>query len=135
MAKIMTLRKMPDLAKQVAEYAPQPDPMQQQLQQLEMEKLQAEIELLKAQAQEAGAKGMLNESKVSVEGARANNLQNEADKKSLDYVQDEAGIKHNRAIDLEKAKGNVAMNTANLNNVQKAETELMKLQAAPTKSE
>ena len=135
LAKIMTLRKMPDLAKQVAEYAPKPDPMQQQLQQLEMEKLQAEIELLRAQAQEAGTKGMLNESKISVEGARANNLQNEADKKSLDYVQDEAGIKHNREIDLERAKGNIAMNTANLNNVQKAETELMKLQAAPTKSE
>ena len=93
------------------------------------------MELLRAQAQEAGTKGMLNESKVSVEGARANNLQNEADKKSLDYVQDEAGIKHNREVDLERAKGNIAMNTANLNNVQKAETELMKLQAAPTKSE
>lgn len=40
-----------DLSKELEAYQPQPDPMQQQVQQLEVQKLMAEIELLKAQAE------------------------------------------------------------------------------------
>ena len=110
LAEIFRLRKMPDFAKQIENYQPEPDPMQQQLQQLEMQKLQAEIALLQAQAQEAGTKGMLNESKVPVEQARANNLQSDADRKSLDYVEQQSGISHQRQLDMQTSKANDAFN-------------------------
>lgn len=115
LAEIFRLRKMPDFAKQIENYQPQPDPMQQQLQQLEMQKLQAEIALLQAQAQEAGTKGMLNQSKVPVEQARANNIQSDADKKSLDFLEQQDGTQHQRQVDLEQMKQAHDLNLAEAN--------------------
>lgn len=102
-AEIFRLRKMPEFAKQIETYVPQPDPMQQQLQQLEMQKLQAEIDLLRAQAQEAQTKGILNNAKVPVEQARANNLQGDADQKTLNYVEQQDGTQHQRQLELQNA--------------------------------
>lgn len=99
LAEIARLRKMPDLAHRIETYAPQPDPMQQQVQQLEMQKLQAEIALIQAQAQEAAAKSQVQGAKVGVEQARAENLQGEADLKSQDFVQNQTGEKHLRELD------------------------------------
>lgn len=105
LSEIAKLRNMPDLARTIEEYQPQPDPMQEEIQQLTIEKLKAEIELLKAEAQERGTKGMVNESKVPVEAARAAKLQNEADNKSLDFVQNEDGTKHQRELEREQQRG------------------------------
>ncbi|HFG6964407.1 TPA: chromosome partitioning protein ParB [Acinetobacter baumannii] len=104
LAEIFRLRKMPEFAKQIENYQPQPDPMQQQLQMLEMEKLKAEIELLRAQTQEALSEGSLKQAKIPVESARANSLQGDADKKSLDFVEQQDGTQHQRQMDLQAAK-------------------------------
>lgn len=108
-AEIFKLRKMPEFAKRIETFVPEPDPMQQQLQQLEMQKLQAEIELLRAQAQEAMTKGTLNESKVPVEQARANNLQSDADNKTLNFVEQQDGVQHQRDLELHNAKAMAAL--------------------------
>ncbi|HCW3892805.1 TPA: chromosome partitioning protein ParB [Acinetobacter baumannii] len=109
LAEIFRLRKMPEFAKQIENYQPQPDPMQQQLQMLEMQKLQAEIELLRAQAQEALSDGSLKQAKIPVESARANNLQGDADKKSLDFVEQQDGTQHQRQLDLQAAKNSATL--------------------------
>ena len=79
--------------------------MQQQLQQLEMQKLEAEIQLLQAQAAEAGAKSQVQGAKVAVEEARADNLASEASKKALDFSETMDGTKHMRELEKEVQKG------------------------------
>jgi hypothetical protein len=93
LSDIMRLRKMPDLAKRVEEYEPEPDPIQQKLQELEIAKLESEIALNQAKAQQLGADAMQK-------GAKAENIQADTDQKSLDFVEQESGVKQER--DLEK---------------------------------
>lgn len=104
LSEIARLRNMPDLAKQIEDYKPEPDPMQEQLQQLEMQKLQAEIQLLQAQAAEAGAKSQVQSAKVAVEQARAEDMSSNAAKKSLDFMAEQDGTKHQRELEKERVK-------------------------------
>ncbi|WP_038345662.1 hypothetical protein [Acinetobacter sp. A47] len=104
LADIARLHKLPDVAFKIETYQPQPDPFQQQMQALEMQKAQAEIALLEAQAMEAHAKAGLAGAKVPVEAARANNIQSDADKKDLEYVNNQTGVTHSREIDKEVVK-------------------------------
>jgi hypothetical protein len=98
---IARLRKMPDLAQKIKEYEPQPDPMAQQMQQLELAKMQAEVELLKADAMERQAKAQLDMAKIQTEQIKAGDIQSTADQKNLDFVEQESGTKQER--DLQKA--------------------------------
>lgn len=105
MAEIARLRKMPDLQHRILAYQPQPDPMQQLMAQKQLELLQAQINLTNAQAQEAGTKGNLNQTKVGVEQARGNQIQSVADKNNLDFIQSQNGIKHQQQLELLRQKG------------------------------
>lgn len=100
LSEIATLRKMPELAHKIINYKPQPDPMQQQLQELEMQKLQAEIALLQAEAQESMAKSQVQQAKVGTEQAKAESLQGDVTNKALDFLERDSGVKHQH--DLEK---------------------------------
>ena len=104
LSEIARLRKMPELAQKIIDFNPEPDEMQQQLQQLQMQKLEAEIQLIQAQAQEASAGGALKGAKIEVESSRSAMLQNKADRDTLNYVEQEGGITHNRKVELEKIK-------------------------------
>lgn len=99
LSEIARLRKMPDLAYKIQTFAPKPDPMAQQIQQLEIEKLQAEIALIHSQAQEAGAKAQVQGAKVGVEQARAESLQGDADLKAQSFVDTQTGASHQRELD------------------------------------
>lgn len=55
LAEIADLKRMPHLALQIRSYRPEPDPMQQQIQMLQIEKLKAEIAYENARAQKAMA--------------------------------------------------------------------------------
>jgi len=52
LGKIARLSRMPDLEKELLEFKPEPDPMEQQVKQLEIKKLQAEIAAIKADTRE-----------------------------------------------------------------------------------
>ena len=104
LSEIARLRKMPELAQKIIDFNPEPDEMQQQLQQLQMQKLEAEIQLLQAQAHEASAGGALKGAKIEVESSRSAMLQNKADRDTLNYVEQEGGITHNRKVELETIK-------------------------------
>ena len=99
LAKIARLYKIPDLAYAVENFNPQPDPMQQAMQEAELQRAQAEAKLLMAQAMEAEAKAQLNAAKIDVEGARAANMQSTTDKNNLDFYKDAEGIKHEEALE------------------------------------
>ena len=108
LADIMRLRKMPDLAKRIDEFKPEPDPMQQKIQQLEIAKLEAEVAEIQARAGEHGSDVTLNEAKANTEYAKAENLSGDTDHKSLDFVEQESGVKQERDLQKqgEQAKGN-----------------------------
>lgn len=93
LSDMMRLRKMPDLAKRIEEFEPEPDPMQQRLQELEIAKLESEIALNQAKAQQLGANAVERE-------AKAENIQADTDNKLLNFVEQESGVK--QARDLER---------------------------------
>lgn len=109
LSEIATLRKMPALAKQIREFQPAPDPVQQQIQQLEVMKLQAEIAKLQSEATENNAEAQLDQAKAVTEQAKANDLTSSADLKNLDFIEQESGTTQER--DLQKAGRQAASNT------------------------
>lgn len=98
LSDIARLRKMPDLAQRILAFQPQPDPAQQQLQQLQMLKLQAEIRTEEARAASFGAQANLNTVKQGTEVAKAGHLQAAADKTNLDFIEQESGVTQERAM-------------------------------------
>jgi len=84
LGKIADLKRMPDLAEQLRSYQPQPDPMQVAMAEAELKKINGEIELDQARAEEARARaaklleeaddlmsGMKHERDVEKMGAQA----------------------------------------------------------------
>ena len=100
LADICRLRKMPDLAKKLENYQPQPDPLAEKVKELEIAKLQAEVDALRSRAMESQANAVLHEAKVGTEQAKAANLGSDTDMKNLDFVEQESGVKQER--DLQK---------------------------------
>ena len=100
LADICRLRKMPDLAKKLETYQPEPDPVAQKVQELELAKLEAEIELLRSRAAETQTGAILNQAKVGTEQARASNISSDTDQKNLDFIEQESGVTQSR--DLQK---------------------------------
>lgn len=100
MADIYRLRKMPDLAKKIENYQPQPDPMMQKKMELEIQLLEAQLQNEMAKAQELQTQAQLNMAKVQTEELKAGNLQADTDQKNLDFVEQESGVKQER--DLQK---------------------------------
>ena len=93
LSEIATLRKMPDLARRIIDYKPEPDPIAQETRQFELELLKAQVANEQAKASENEANGMLDQ-------ARANEIQARADKTNLDYAEQESGVTQER--DLQK---------------------------------
>lgn len=89
MADIMELKRMPELAKRVRDYQPQPDPVQQEMAMLQIELLKSQIALNNAKAMAAEA---------------------DAENVALDTEQDASGVDHQRAVELmgAQARGNRA---------------------------
>lgn len=100
LADIAKLRKMPDLAKKIEAYQPQPDPMAQKKIELEIQLLEAQLQNEMAQSQERQANAQLNMAKVGTEQVKAGNIQSDTDLKNLDFVEQESGVKQERAKEL-----------------------------------
>jgi hypothetical protein len=92
MARIAKLRNMPDLARELEEYRPEPDPMQEELQQLELAKLQAEIQKLESEAAENFAEAEKDQADARLSSSKADN-------EDLNFVEEQSGIKHQRELD------------------------------------
>lgn len=89
-AKIAELKRMPDLAHELRTWQPQPDPMDEQLKQLAIQKAQLENEEL--------------QSKIALNMAKAKEAASAGDLKDLDYLEQESGTKHARDMEKQKAQ-------------------------------
>lgn len=99
LTKIADLRKLPDLSKMIADYQPQPDPLEQQKAQLEIELLKAQIANEKAKANENAVDVQLKAAKTQSELAKAGKLSSEKDRVDLDYVEQATGLNQDRELE------------------------------------
>ena len=97
LGQIAKLKRMPDLAKLIEQFEPQPDPIEQALREAELQKVQMEIQVL--------------QSEIMVNQAKARETSSGADLKDLEFLETETGTKHARDIDRShaQAQGNQAM--------------------------
>ena len=111
LADIAKLRKMPDLAKRIESYQPQPDPLAQEKAQLEIELLKAQLATEQAKAASFQSQAQLDLAKAGTEGVKQGNLQSDTDLKNLDFVEQESGVKQERAKELhgEQARSQVQL--------------------------
>lgn len=98
LSEIVKLGRMPELEKALREYKPQPDPMQEQTKQLEIQKLQLENSKLMAEIQDLSARAgenevdmKLKEYKAQVEAAKARALHSKADLDDLAMLMKDEG--------------------------------------------
>lgn len=98
LSEIVKLGRMPELEKALREYKPQPDPVQEQIKQLEIQKLQLENNKLMAEIQDLSARAgenevdmKLKEYKAQVEAAKARALHSKADLDDLAMLMKDEG--------------------------------------------
>lgn len=94
MADIAKLKRLPELAHKLENFTPQPDPITEQLKQLEIQKMESEILKLQSDAE-------LNKAKIRETLADAQKIIQETDNEA-------SGIAHERALEKQKeqARGN-----------------------------
>lgn len=104
-AEIYKLQKMPDLADKVLNYQPQPDPVQQEIQQLQLErmrleniKLQSEIEERNSRAIENQVDVELKQAKTQNELAKAGKLTSEKDLADQEFIRRDFGVDHQQKM-------------------------------------
>ena len=98
-AEIAKLRKMPELAKRIEEFQPQPDPLAQRKAELEIALLEAKVFNEQAKGQENAVDVELKKAKTASEMAKAGKTASEKDNIDLDYLNKEAGIDHAREME------------------------------------
>ena len=105
-AEIYKLQKMPDLAQKVLSYQPQPDPMREQLSQLELERLTLENQKLRAEIEERQSRAIenqvdveLKQAKTQNELAKASKTNSEKDMTDLAFVRKDLGIDKQERIE------------------------------------
>lgn len=84
LAEIADLKRQRGLAEKIRNWKPTPNPLDEQLKQLEIQKLQMEIEKLKSEAAKNNADALVKKSA--------------ADLNNLDFVEQETGTKHARDL-------------------------------------
>jgi len=108
LGKIARLKKMPDLAKQIEEYQPQPDPAQEKIQELQAQLLEAQVanERAKGTENEADtvakyADAELTEAKTATERSKSRALESGSDMTDLQFLQEKDGTKQTQSKELE----------------------------------
>lgn len=85
MSQIAQLKRMPDLAKKLENYQPQPDPAAEQMKQLQLQEMQKKIQLL--------------DSEISLNEARAQEASAKEHKIATDTAEQAAGVTHERGME------------------------------------
>lgn len=94
LADIADLKRMPELAERLRRWQPTPDPLAEKVKQLEIMKLEKEIAEI--------------DSRAALNAAKAEEASSKADLNTLDFVEQEKGVKHLREMD--RVQGQAAGN-------------------------
>lgn len=104
MADIADLRKLPDTAKRLREFEPQPDPIAQATAEAELEKIKLENAKIQLEMAKLQSEVNLNTEKAGVEAVKQGNIQSETDLNNLQYVEQELGVDHERQMQKDSAQ-------------------------------
>jgi len=104
LSDIARLRKMPDLAKRILDYQPQPDPLAQRKAELEIQLLEAQLENERAKAIKNQTSAQLDMAKAQTEGAKTGDIAATKDLKDLEFVEQESGVKQERELQRQGAQ-------------------------------
>ncbi len=104
LSEIARLRKMPDLAKRIEQYQPQPDPYTEQMKQLQMQMLQAQVQNEMAKGIENQIDGELKKAKISIEMAKAKVNNSKADLDDLTFLERDGGMDQAKQLELQQVK-------------------------------
>ena len=128
LVEIARLRKMPNFAKSVEDYSPEPDPQQEMIKQLEIAKMQLELAEIQAKTTKLHTAAQLDVAKAGEAGAKTGNIQSDTDQKDLDFLDQQSGQKHNREMqqDQAQARGNMALEILKADLAPQPKTEVSK---------
>jgi hypothetical protein len=111
MASIMELMRMPEQAKKMRDFKPEPNPMEEQAQQLEFERLKLENKKLEADIQDKLARAgentidaELKKNKALYEKARAEKITSEKDMNDLKFIKEDERYTHLEKLEIEDLK-------------------------------
>ncbi len=111
MAQILDLSRMPDQAKKIRDYQPQPDPAEEQMKQLQLENMMLENAKLKSEVQRNQSIAAENDidrqvklARASRDEAQARAIHSKADIDDLRFLQEESGEAEASEIRKEIAK-------------------------------
>lgn len=111
LSDICKLRKMPDLAKKIEMFKPEPDPLAQKKAELEVQLLLAQIAKENAMAMNYQSTAGLNDARSGTETVKQGHIKSDTDLKNLNFVEQESGVTQER--DLQKngaqAEGNMKL--------------------------
>jgi hypothetical protein len=136
MMKILTvqiakLNKMPDLAKAMEEYEPQPDPITEEMRKWELRKLISEVKERESRALENQVDMDAKSAKADLDRAKTANLQSDTDNKDLDFTRKAQGIEHQEKMDQQNAAGRTSLAGMGLNNMSKERIKAAELANRP----
>ncbi len=98
------LTKMPGLAKRIEEYQPKPDPMEEQMKQLQMQELQASIAEKQSRAAENQVDMEMKRANTVLAQAKARQIHSQADGQDLDFTRKASGQDQQEAVQMENTK-------------------------------
>lgn len=111
MAQILDLSRMPDQAKKIRDYQPQPDPAEEQMKQLQLENMMLENAKLKSEVQRNESIALENDidrqvklARAARDEAQARAIHSKADIDDLRFLQEESGETEAAEIRKEIAK-------------------------------
>lgn len=126
LSQIAELKKMPDLARNIREYQPQPDPIAQRRAELEVALLEAQIQTEQAKAMHYMSGAGLQGAKAGTEQAKSRALGSQADLADLEFVEQESGVKQERELERvgkqAESQGRLAVLQSYLNRQEEAVT-------------
>lgn len=127
LSKIADLRKLPDLAKAIEEYQPQPDPLAQENAQLQNEMLKAQITNEQAKGEENQTDVALKQAKTQTEIAKAKATNANADMTNLNFLEQSSGLQHDRELEKLDRKNDADIIKQRMKSEQDRESENNKL--------
>jgi hypothetical protein len=122
LSEIARLRKMPDLSKRIAEFQPEPNPVEQKRAELEVALLEAQVANESAKANENEMDIQLKTAKLQKEMAETKAIKSRADLDDLTFLERESGMDQEKLLEQTKAKaeGDILKERAKyLNNMSK----------------
>jgi len=108
MSQIARLKKMPDLAAQIENYQPQPDPLQVRMAELEIEKMEAEIRERNSRAEENVFDIKAKNAQAELNKAKARELGSKTDLLDQDFIKKTEGRDLQEDLIREEHKANLA---------------------------